>query len=96
MGTTIGADYCGQKQPHSAHTWRDPGVYGSIQIRTERQCAGITAEVAPGACWNDSGVGVPGLSDGVTYLCELRAGHAGAHECERNSGTAVWPQGDQL
>lgn len=47
------------------------------------------ATVEPGPCWHDSGVNIP-TSD-VNYRCELKAGHLGAHECERGNGSAVWP-----
>lgn len=45
--------------------------------------------VEPGPCWHDSGITWP---NGVAPRCELRAGHAGAHECSRGAmgGTAVW------
>jgi len=45
--------------------------------------------VAPGPCWDNPGITWP---NGGSPRCELRAGHAGAHECDRGSlgGTAVW------
>lgn len=43
----------------------------------------------PGPCWATAAVLWP---NGVVPRCELEAGHAGAHECDRGSmgGTAVW------
>ncbi|WP_232676709.1 hypothetical protein [Nocardioides sp. R-C-SC26] len=48
----------------------------------------------PGLCWNDSGVTWP---DGFNPRCELRAGHAGAHESNRNGrgGQTVWLDDEQ-
>ena len=43
----------------------------------------------PGPCWASANVAWPG---GIEPRCHLRAGHAGAHECDRGlmGGTAVW------
>lgn len=53
--------------------------------RTQHKCS---QPIPSGPCWHDSGMGLPGLP---TWRCELKAGHLGAHECERHNGTAVWP-----
>lgn len=88
MTDNIAPDYCGQRQPHAAHSWETPPIYGSASFIVSHQCAGLSVVVEPGLCWHDSGIG---LSDRDTWRCELKAGHLGAHECERNGGTAVWP-----
>lgn len=50
----------------------------------------FAAPVEPGPCWADSGFVWPGRD--ISTRCDLRAGHAGAHEADRGSmgGTAVW------
>lgn len=50
--------------------------------------------VEPGVCWAESGVVWPGRD--FSTRCELRAGHAGAHEADRGSmgGTATWTDAD--
>lgn len=86
----IAAHYCGQTQPHAAHTWQTPPIYGATTFISTYQCAGATAEVPPGPCWHNSGgVAWPGQNHPVR--CELLAGHVGAHEAEgRAGGHVVW------
>ncbi len=45
-----------------------------------------------GSCFHDPGVTWP---NGDHPRCELRAGHTGAHECDRGSyiGKAIWDDG---
>jgi hypothetical protein len=52
------------------------------------------AAVEPGVCWAESGIVWPGRD--FSTRCELRAGHAGAHEADRGSmgGTATWTDAD--
>lgn len=52
--------------------------------------------VPPGPCWADSGVIWPGRV--ATTRCDLRAGHAGAHEADRGDlgGHAVWTDSEAL
>lgn len=38
--------YCGQVQPHPAHVWQTPPVYGSATVISTYQCAGLSAVVA--------------------------------------------------
>lgn len=49
--------------------------------------------VEPGPCWHASTYTGPGDTE---FRCELRAGHLGAHECDRGSwgGNAVWTEAD--
>ena len=92
MTINIAPDYCGQKQPHDAHPWHTPPIYGAATIVTNHQCAGLSNPVEPGLCWHDPGITWP---NSISPRCELRAGHAGAHECDRGSmgGTATWTDG---
>jgi len=40
---TIAGHFCGQSQPHGAHEWHTPPVYGSTAIISTYQCAGLAA-----------------------------------------------------
>jgi hypothetical protein len=40
MSDRIESHYCGQRQPHDAHVWQTPQVYGSTQLIHSYQCAG--------------------------------------------------------
>jgi hypothetical protein len=39
---TIGGHFCGQQQPHAAHTWQTPPVYGTSTYPAAHQCAGLS------------------------------------------------------
>lgn len=77
---------CGIAEPHSAHEFAAGAMFsGGAQLLYA--CPGVPhrpTPVEPGLCWHDSGFG--------GFRCELRAGHAGAHEADRGSlgGSAVW------
>ena len=43
--STIAGHYCGQTQPHAAHIWQTPPVYGSTSIVQTFQCAGLIPPV---------------------------------------------------
>lgn len=60
-------------------------IAASNAWRKEHRCSLIE----PGVCFDDPGVTWP---NGDHPHCELRAGHAGAHECSRGAmgGQAVW------
>lgn len=62
------------------------GILDALIAIAERMDA---PHVEPGLCWHDSGIVWP---NSTSPRCELRAGHAGAHECDRGGmgGTAVW------
>lgn len=59
--------------------------------REEHHCS---LPPVPGQCASAAAVIWPG---GVTPRCELRAGHTGAHECDRGSmgGTAIWIEDEE-
>jgi hypothetical protein len=72
-----------------AHARTDVELLLADRARLTERLAEVEAAVPPGPCWHDSGITWP---DGFRPRCELRAGHAGAHECDRGAmgGTAVW------
>ncbi|HET7736738.1 MAG TPA: hypothetical protein VFK52_12230 [Nocardioidaceae bacterium] len=37
----IAGHFCGQKQPHAAHTWQTPPTYGATYVIGVYQCAGL-------------------------------------------------------
>lgn len=39
----IAKHYCGQAQPHAAHSWTTPPIYGTATITNYYQCAGLSA-----------------------------------------------------
>lgn len=39
----IAGHFCGQSQPHGAHDWRTPEVYGSTSSVSTYQCGGLNA-----------------------------------------------------
>lgn len=47
MTHLIAGHYCGQTQPHAAHTWQTPPTYGSAAFISTYQCAGTTGEMLP-------------------------------------------------
>lgn len=71
---------CLETRAHYAHEWYTP-------LRV--QCPGGPAEepaatpVAPGLCWAESDIVLPGHKFAIR--CDLRAGHDGAHEANRRS-----------
>ncbi len=89
--TIVGPDADGMWS--SAGAWHaDEHIQSWEPLLTEKQWLSRTpdpAEVPPGPCWAPSPAVWP---DGFARRCELRAGHAGAHECDRGSmgGTVVW------
>lgn len=52
--------------------------------------------VAPGPCWAAPSARQLG-SNTIPVRCELLAGHAGAHQCDRGhlGGTWTWPEDEQ-
>jgi len=38
---TVAGHYCGQTQPHAAHVWETPRVYGAATLISTYQCAGL-------------------------------------------------------
>ena len=38
---TIAGHFCGQTQPHAAHEWHTPPVYGAATFTSTYQCAGL-------------------------------------------------------
>lgn len=74
----------------------DPEVV--LEWRENHRCT----IVPPGQCLHDSGtpirIGWPQTEadDLGTYRCDLLAGHAGAHQCDRGRlGAGVWPNEDE-
>lgn len=47
MTHPIAGHYCGQTQPHAAHTWQTLPTYGSAMFVITHQCAGTTGEMLP-------------------------------------------------
>jgi hypothetical protein len=41
----IAGHYCGQTQPHAAHDWQTPPVYGSTALVATYQCGGLVGQV---------------------------------------------------
>lgn len=37
----ISGHFCGQQQPHAAHIWQTPQVYGSTSVVGTYQCGGL-------------------------------------------------------
>lgn len=37
----IAEQFCGQTQPHAAHWWQTPQVYGTTTLVSHYQCAGL-------------------------------------------------------
>lgn len=48
---TITGHYCGQVQPHNAHTWETPPTYGSATFISIYQCAGASMTDAASAAF---------------------------------------------
>ena len=38
----IRGHFCGQTQPHAAHVWQTPEVYGSATLIDQYQCGGYS------------------------------------------------------
>lgn len=43
----VAGHYCGQTQPHAAHTWQTPPIYGQATFISTYQCAGLTCVTSP-------------------------------------------------
>jgi hypothetical protein len=95
-GQTIAGQYCGQIQPHPAHVWETPRLFGSTTIKVPRQCAGTTGEVTPGPCWHGSGIrGADGRGASVRPAQLATRARTSA---DRGSwgGTAVWASDEPM
>jgi hypothetical protein len=46
----LAGHYCGQKQPHAAHMWQTPPIYGATTFVSTYQCAGLAPAVATEDC----------------------------------------------
>lgn len=73
----IADHYCGQLQPHLAHTWTPPAIAGVAMYVSVHQCAGLIVDPIDRNCRGDEGVDVADLRDALDLdPVEIASQHA--------------------